>query len=42
VFLEAQVQNMIPVPMYIEAIQFEPNPLFDLRDLNSIAPYVRC
>lgn len=41
VFLEAQVQNMIPVPMYVEAIQFEPNPLFDLRDLNTVAPYVR-
>jgi hypothetical protein len=35
------VQNMIPVPMCVEAIQFEPNPLFDLRDLNTIASYVK-
>eukprot|EP00123_Amoebidium_parasiticum_P021054 comp6077_c0_seq1/m.1912 comp6077_c0_seq1/g.1912 ORF comp6077_c0_seq1/g.1912 comp6077_c0_seq1/m.1912 type:complete len:450 (-) comp6077_c0_seq1:693-2042(-) len=36
VFLEAQVQNLIPLPMYIENVHFEPNPLFTLTDLNSI------
>eukprot|EP01134_Creolimax_fragrantissima_P006706 CFRG6706T1 len=36
VFLEAQVQNLIAVPMMVESMRFDPNPLFVLSDLNSI------
>ncbi|KNC84462.1 hypothetical protein SARC_03326 [Sphaeroforma arctica JP610] len=36
VFLEAQVQNLIAVPMLVESVRFDPNPLFTLSDLNSV------
>lgn len=34
VFLEAQVQNITPSPMYIEMVRFEPIPTFEFEDLN--------
>ncbi|KAJ3341505.1 hypothetical protein HDU93_004664 [Gonapodya sp. JEL0774] len=38
VFLEAQVQNVAQVPMFVERMRFEANPVFEYKDLN----YVWC
>ncbi|KJE92725.1 hypothetical protein CAOG_03639 [Capsaspora owczarzaki ATCC 30864] len=37
IFLEAQVQNITPAPMYIEAVKFEAMPQFDFQDLNVLS-----
>jgi len=35
IFLSAQIQNMSPVPLFVESIRFEPIPLYSVVDLNT-------
>ncbi|KAL5960427.1 Trafficking protein particle complex subunit 13, partial [Taenia solium] len=41
IYVEAQIENLMPQPLMVERLTWEPGPLIKVTDLNSLVDWTR-
>lgn len=42
IYVGAQIENLMPYPLIVERLAWEPGPLIKVTDLNSLVDWTRC